>query len=1001
MRVRGGLPGLLGQLSGLLVLASVAGSHPTSARDHGAAFRQDPAHAGAALPGAGACGGPGPCGAGLGEASTALSSSLTLTGEDLHAAPPASAPEARSDAGRLTLDSDVIRAARLLPKNLAHGSLEPLARELKRLLDALGLGDGREPPLKLPESLCPKFAGRYRTYAGDLAAQTQRVARSMRVASETDALARRGTRQAAELRRWLLAWAGDESRDVEGGRGLVGATLSAINKTMLRETDTATGTGIAPGATKPAHPRADDSVGAVVAHVRREADAWLQLRLHAAQEDLKRAIVTANVLAQWLPLAHADIEACHRGDAPRPVPWAWPSPAAAPHPEWTDDDRIQQMIARVQLDVVRARHRLYGDARKVQAASSENDREVARQKVADLCLLHGALDLAAQKRGDLANMTARLATLHGERKSGDCEGSPGGKCDQLVRAAAALRRAKATMSDADICDAQSRTSCSRCTRLPFCGWCAAERACLEGDGTSPRFGPKCAASWYHGLHPDPDRARCPAPPSEGERAPPPAIAVPDLKSIFDPECARFLGAPGDCERAKLRMQAEETKCLAEGGTPSRCEEVRKATAETIAREQMKKQWDKRRSLDARARAELKSQLEACAVAAEASEAAERAKASARRESATSLPVGFSNQVLGLMQLGELGAGSRTGGSVAFDEDARTGGGGGGAPQRAEASAPVPGCRRMLEDLDLARTNVVASGPLLLLLLEERAGAHAGSATGGEGAASGRRGATGSAAQATEAALAAAEAERAELAGSAAGATGAPATSRTIDDASGAATGLAEEEEDPESGKEGRAEDDAKEDEEEDRLDREAETAARSELPSEGGGMATGGASAAGAADAAGSEGAPGVAASEEDSGQTASPTGSGSESRALAEEAEEGKESETGAGAREEDAEEDREEEREDAAPRQRSKASARRGPPRAERQERARARARARRRRRAAGRHWSDRGRLVRDWRRQQQQQQQQHGGTGSGSAAGEDDGATGPAPTLTTSML
>ena len=28
---------------------------------------------------------------------------------------------------------------------------------------------------------------------------------------------------------------------------------------------------------------------------------------------------------------------------------------------------------------------------------------------------------------------------------------------------------------------------------------------------------------------------------------------------------------------------------AEGGTPSRCEEVRKATAETIAREQMKKQ----------------------------------------------------------------------------------------------------------------------------------------------------------------------------------------------------------------------------------------------------------------------------------------------------------------------------------------------------------------------------------------------------------------------------
>ena len=161
-----------------------------------------------------------------------------------------------------------------------------------------------------------------------------------------------------------------------------------------------------------------------------------------------------------------------------------------------------------------------------------------------------------------------------------------------------------------------------------------------------------------------------------------------------------------------------------------------------------------------------------------------------------------------MQLGELGAGSRTGGSVTT-RDARTGGGGGRAPE-GQTRAPVPGCRRMLENLDLERTNVVASGPLLLLLLEERAGAHAGSATGGEGAASGRRGAAGSARRPPRRRWRPPR-RRAERRGAHRGQPG-PATSRTIDDASGAATGLAEEEEDPESGKEGRAEDDAKEDE---------------------------------------------------------------------------------------------------------------------------------------------------------------------------------------------
>ena len=105
---------------------------------------------------------------------------------------------------------------------------------------------------------------------------------------------------------------------------------------------------------------------------------------------------------------------------PHAVPWVWPVSDTEPHAELTDDDRIQQMIARVQLDVVRARHHLYNDARKVVAAASENKQEATRQKVTDMFLLHGASDLASQKRGDLANMTATLAALHGDRKMRPC-----------------------------------------------------------------------------------------------------------------------------------------------------------------------------------------------------------------------------------------------------------------------------------------------------------------------------------------------------------------------------------------------------------------------------------------------------------------------------------------------------------------------------------------------------------------------------------------------------
>ena len=75
-------------------------------------------------------------------------------------------------------------------------------------------------------------------------------------------------------------------------------------------------------------------------------------------------------------------------------------------------------------------------------------------------------------------MTARLATLHGERKSGDCEASPGGKCDQLVRAAA-LRRAKATMATRTFAT-PSRARAARGARACRLRLVRRRRACLEG-----------------------------------------------------------------------------------------------------------------------------------------------------------------------------------------------------------------------------------------------------------------------------------------------------------------------------------------------------------------------------------------------------------------------------------------------------------------------------------------------------------------------------------------
>ena len=368
------------------------------------------------------------------------------------------------------------------------------------------------------------------------------------------------------------------------------------------------------------------------------------------------------------------------------------------------------------------------------------------------------------------------------------------------------------MRDADICDSRSRTSCLECTRLRFCGWCAAERTCLEGDGSSPRFGPKCAASWYHGLHRDPARRQCEATTQKDDTRVP-AVEMPDLKVVFDPECEKFLGPPGDCERAKLRMQAEETKCLAEGGTQSHCNVVRRETAQQIAREQMKKQWDKRAALDARERAELSAHLEDCVLATNRarSDASKGPGSSAddRRSSQkdtaslrTALPLGFSNSVLGFVQQGEIAM-------EESDEEA------------------ADDCKRMS---DVLKSRVDANVPGALFIEEQSLLQVSESATGGHNDNSLERATaainedgespTGASSQASEAAKATAKAEEAAKSEDVQppGATGSnqDASEQNAASLNAEESGplAVEEAEDPE--------EDKKEDEEEDRLDKLAE-----------------------------------------------------------------------------------------------------------------------------------------------------------------------------------
>ena len=160
--------------------------------------------------------------------------------------------------------------------------------------------------------------------------------------------------------------------------------------------------------------------------------------------------------------------------------------------------------------------------------------------------------LAKRKAFNLVKITQRLNRLHVERGR-PCSGT---RCETLRRVVGALRRAKKTLSDADVCDAAK--DCQSCTKMSFCGWCDIEKTCLEGNVVRPRFGPSCGGKLGGWIHQE-SNAMCP---SMDGKAPVAPVKYPDPSIFFDPECAHFNGSPGDCARAKLRLLAIEHMCLA-------------------------------------------------------------------------------------------------------------------------------------------------------------------------------------------------------------------------------------------------------------------------------------------------------------------------------------------------------------------------------------------------------------------------------------------------------
>jgi hypothetical protein len=258
---------------------------------------------------------------------------------------------------------------------------------------------------------------------------------------------------------------------------------------------------------------------------------------------------------------------------------------------------------------------LYSDATKDKVQSTENGENRHLQDTKVSLASHAAANLLSEKIADDEQMTKRLAQLHDERRvpCGEDHATP---CATLLKMTNALRIKKMTLSDANSCDQFSHTSCESCTSLPFCGWCGAERSCLEGNADGPRFGDACVSSW--------SVRTCPAIPHledsysvKGTEAVN-DVQYPDLSVVFDPACSNFAGPPGACERAKLRLEAIYIRCLSEGRTPVECDNSKHAEAEAIAHEQELKKLERER---------LKKMKDDSVFAHELSECIERVKRS--------------------------------------------------------------------------------------------------------------------------------------------------------------------------------------------------------------------------------------------------------------------------------------------------------------------------------------------------------------------------------------
>merc|ERR1711968_345603 len=90
-----------------------------------------------------------------------------------------------------------------------------------------------------------------------------------------------------------------------------------------------------------------------------------------------------------------------------------------------------------------------------------NDKEAHEQYLDRVEMDDDMEQLAKRKAFNLVKATQRLNRLHVERGR-PCSGS---RCETLRRVVGALRRAKKSLSDADVCDAAK--DCQTCTKCLF------------------------------------------------------------------------------------------------------------------------------------------------------------------------------------------------------------------------------------------------------------------------------------------------------------------------------------------------------------------------------------------------------------------------------------------------------------------------------------------------------------------------------------------------------